>query len=121
MSVTVITEAGREACALALEAAARLIRDNPDLPLAPAWAANPLEVVISASSDEARIAEINRIAGILRDAGYETAAPGRTPGTRRVYGVSAWIGTGVAYKAVTIVSPFAGGPVAAATEGRVAA
>lgn len=114
MTVTV-TDTGREACALALEAAARLIRENPGLPLAPSWAANPLEVVISANSDEARRAEIDRIAGILRDAGYETL-PVRPVRPRRIYGVTAWIGAGVAYKALAIVSPFAGAPVAAPME-----
>jgi hypothetical protein len=113
-----ITETGtqaREAVALALEAAARLVREHPDLPLAPAWALNPLEVTIAAASDEARIAEIGRIAGILRDAGYETADPGRAPGTRRVYGVSARIGAGLAYRAVTIISPFGTVPAEAVT------
>lgn len=112
MSVTVITETGREATASAFEAAARLIRENPDLPLAPSWAANPLEVVVSAKSDEARIAEVDRIATILRDAGYQTL-PVRPVTPRRIYGVTAWIGAGVAYKALAIVSPFADAPVAA--------
>lgn len=106
----IITPAAREAVALALEAAVRLARET-GLPLN-LESGNPLDVTIMTGTDETRIEEIGRIAGILRDHGYEPLPVG--PGaTRRLYGVSARIGTGVVYKAVAVVSPSRSTPVLA--------
>jgi hypothetical protein len=82
---------------MALEAAARLIREHPELPVE-LHSANPLSVSVLTGTDKEKQAEIDRIAAVL---GVTAAF---VPGTR-LYTAVYRIGESVAYMATARVLP----------------